>query len=285
MKTQLYTRFTLLPGAHHHQSFHNRQDMYHAAFVRTEHGDVEVAVVGCDGCSQSSNAEIGAGLAAYYAAETLVDLVSAYGMEDGTAVDLLHSAMREYLRGIIALQPHGAFYLERLDAERHGGPPMDVDSDYRLQQVLNWIGNHLLFTVVGAYFGTGGLLTFQRGDGGYAADDNVYVEDHRDMPPYMAYMFFPRQKIAEGEARLRERNLPGLPPPGFNSCYTPEVKRAAIFTDGMPTGYIPAVWELLDPVDQLEYRPDRLSREARKWLREGLLRDDLFLAAFLREPL
>ncbi len=243
-----------------------------------------MAIVGCDGCSQSAMSEVGAGLVAYYAAETLADLVADYGMVDDTALELLYTAIGEYLRGLIALQPNGAFYLDKLDEEAAGGAPLLLESDARLKQVYNWIANNLLFTIVGAYIGVEGVLVFQRGDGGYCVGDKIHIENYNDLPPYIAYMFFPKIIMEEGRQQWQTRNAANaLPPPGFKSRYFPQATRAAIFSDGMPVGRLGEVWGLADPVEQWDFLENRLVDEVRQWHQEGDVCDDLFLAVFDRE--
>lgn len=244
--------------------------------------------MGCDGCSGSVASEIGAGLAAYFAAEALCDLVQTCPVTDETSANLaavmLYERVMAYLRDLIAIQPHGRHYLECLDAEQHNGHDVVLDNDVRLQRVYNWILDNLLFTMVGAYVGQHGILAFQRGDGGCCVDDTPHTEDYRNVPPYLAYAFVPRCELERGEAHLRKRNHSAkLPPPGFTTTYTPDARRVALFSDGMPMQHVDSVWSLVDPVDQWEFRRNRVQKAARQWQRNGELHDDLFLGVFVRE--
>lgn len=277
----MHSRIALLPGSNHHEHFTNRQDMCSYNFIQDDDGTFEAVFVGCDGCSQSTQSEVGAGLVANYAVERLTDRV--HDMADpGSAYQVIHDLYDDiviYLRGLIALQPYGATYLERLDEEQQGGRRFLLEPYDRLYSVYRWIGNHLLFTIVGAHISRMGVVGFQRGDGGYQVDDVLHVEDHRNVPPYIAYQFFPLQKLDEGQAYLQHKSE--LPPPGFTIHDYPQAKKVAVFSDGMPLERIHQVWELADPLMQWESRRNRLQKAARQWHRDGELNDDLFLGVFV----
>lgn len=287
METTLKARLTLFPGTQHHNNFRNRQDMSHLALRTLDNGRIVAAVVGCDGCSQGTTSEVGAGLVAYFAAEKLLQIIENIPLIDSDAArniqDLLYQEILTYLRSLIALQPGGPQYLAYLDTEEEA-EALEIEQDAALYSVYCWLQENLLFTVVGAYIGEQGVMIFQRGDGGYAVDELVHTEDHHNLPPYLAYHFFPKYKLHEAELRLQARNLaPVLPAPGFTGDYFPGAKRVAIFSDGMPVNNIPEIWALADPLDQWDFRRNCLAKAARRWFREGELADDLFLAVFTRE--
>lgn len=287
LKSTLRARIALMPGSNHHANFVNRQDMCRASFVRVN-GELEAVFVGCDGCSASASSEIGAGLTAHFAAETLLGLVQSCPVVDDVSayhvLEILYRRIAAYLWDLIALQPQGRYYLERLDAETHGSDNLDIEADDRLFHVFHWIMDNLLFTIVGAYVGSDGIMVFQRGDGGCCVDDTLHVEDFRNVPPYLAYQFFPKRQLNIGADQMRQRNLPAeLPPAGFTGAYFSGARRVAVFSDGMPRQHLDSIWDLVDPVDKWDYVRNRLQKEARRWHRNGELDDDLFLGVFVRE--
>lgn len=290
LQTQLKARVAMMPGVRHHGHYANRQDMCHIVLVKNPNGGTEAAFVGCDGCSQSATSEVGAGLVSHFLAEKLVKYVADNDMrQDHTYIrKSLYDDMMDYMRGLIALLPYGEEYLHKLDTEEMGGPELDVDNEPRLKRVYRWVIENMLFTVVGAYVSTNGVMTFQRGDGGYYVDGDVHTEDHKNMPPYPAYGLVPSKKISpEGStaATMFIRGLnPTLPPPGFTGKYFEAGQRVAVFSDGMPTERIDEVWELTDPVTDWDSQRNLLQKQVREWFRSEELRDDLFLGVFTREP-
>ena len=273
----LKARYGLMPGSGHHEKFTNRQDMCHIRFIRNP--EMEAVFVGCDGCSSSSSSELGAGLTAYFATERLIQLIlqeqPSTELEAKRVLDCLHRDILGFLRGLIALQPGGREYLDRLDDEQHDGRDLVIDDSAEMHRIYNWIAHNLLFTVVGGYFGSDGAIAFQRGDGGYCLDNDVHTEDHNNIPPYIAYAFFPKRILDQGRTEL--------PAPGFTSTYKPNAKCLAIFSDGMPLDRMDEVWGLVDPIDRWDFNRNRLQKTMRQWFREGELYDDLFLAVLTRE--
>lgn len=92
-------------------------------------------------------------------------------------------------------------------------------------EVVSFIKDHLLATVVGFVIGEEEGVVFNAGDGLWAINDEVSVLDHGNRSPYVAYHLLPRSVMVEGTGQL---------PRTFNSVSLDvgSLKRLTVTTDG-----------------------------------------------------
>lgn len=273
-----------MPGQKHYEHFVNRQDMFGLRFIRRPDNVIKAfSLVFCDGCSEGETSEAGAALISQMAALRLVSLVQAYGLVPDLIGKLLYAQVLEIMRKLIGSLPYGAEYLVALDAEKIGGPLMDVDQNPYLRAVYDFIQRNLLFAFIAVYSDVSlGTLVLQRGDGGYVVDDEVQTLYYHDVAPYIAYDLFPQKKLDEGKEVLRIRGKTVTnPEPGFIVKHYPRARRVAVFTDGLLdnkgqplTAFINSSWELLDPIERWDYLRNMLQHKLRQMWKASEISDD-----------
>lgn len=243
------------------------QDAIATQFV-TNGNTLDVSFVLHDGSSDGRYSESAAHLLAEPAAIELARAISQHGIESADVESHMYTWYIANMHKLIAVHPYGEFYLAALQMAQ-SGRETDVDKDYRLSTVHNWIKNHLQFTVVMGYFSPKGLRTLIRGDGGFMIDDRLVVNNFDNVAPYLAYIFYSQGKIQKGIAALVDDGHKVVsPPPGFDSNFYPNAKQVAAFTDGMPTGKLNEVWDLLDPIQDWDKKRNRLQTRFRSYWQE-----------------
>lgn len=174
-----------------------------------ESDDYLVGVV-CDGCGEGLRSEVGAALATGYIAGQAAGL-----LEDGFGPEaipgILHQRTLSYLDNLVALtQPVNR---------------------------VQFIQNHLLFTIVGLILTEGSGVIFTAGDGLLAMDEETMDIDQSNRPAYIAYHLL--QDHLEDRFHL---------PDGFQVVtLPPDWQRLAITSDGFVPELLPQVWRLKHP--------------------------------------
>jgi hypothetical protein len=198
----IHVRAGSIIGIDHAQRQTNCQDSY--SLIETEQ---EVIGIVCDGCSEGAHSEVGATLAARYLAQQAAHLL-AHGT---TLLDMpvhLHTRLISFLNEFVCLmQP---------------------------ENPVEFIRQHLLFTVVGTVITPSGGVIFTAGDGMVAIDATAVTIDQSNQPAYIAYHL-----------------LLGHLPRNFHLPDTfdvvelpPDWQRAAVASDGFVPDLLPQVWGL-----------------------------------------
>lgn len=214
-------------GRGHFKGFTNRQDAL--SLFNSEVGGARLVVgIICDGCSEGSSSEVGATLAAQLLARATVKQFS-QGVPSHIIPNLLYSELLGSMHNLL-LDYSFSSYSDR----------------------VNFIKNHLLFTVVGFILTDDELVVFYTGDGSVIVNDEVSFIDADDKPIYPAYHLVDRNVL--------DTNVTSLPESFEVFRYsTQEVDRFAIGSDA---------WHReLDLIDQIWgfSNPNGLQRRLNVW--------------------
>ncbi len=270
----------------------NCQDMSGINFTTHSSGVHQVSFAIHDGSSDAKSSEVGAGLFAQWAAIQLSLTMQKYTRPELVAENMYLWYLAT-MRDLIGLHPLGKVYLSKLELCQAHGTRIDRDPQWpQLRQVYDWIKNNLLFCIILGHFNPEGFLGLRRGDGGFCIDSEIDIIEYDDVPPYLAYHFFPQERLTDGVTALLARGKEvQTPPPGFDCVYRPDTQHVAGFSDGMPIKRLDQIWNLLTPVELWDQRRNKLNETlVRKWWREllnpnmpdegWLIADDLSLFAF-----
>lgn len=221
-------------GREHVRLWRNNQDAVSVGGVTVGEKEYVYGVV-TDGCSEGKHSEVGAKLLVeWMQSEIPMILSTGVGIED--ALSALYQKAIDYLAGIA-----------RATAV---GPP---------EQIVEFIRNYLLSTVLGFLMDDEMCCVFAAGDGLVAINDDVVRIDQGNKPVYLGYHLVPRVYLQDAS---------GLPK-GFQlwKMGTASIVRMAVCTDGMEEDLLDRVWEKDSDV-QLTRELKRMSRA------EGRLSDD-----------
>ncbi len=123
----------------------------------------------CDGCGSGINSEVGARLGAAYLGQQIESL-----LKSRTSLDkiphILHKRILGFFKGML------------------GQIPFDSASSRN-----NFIGDNLLFTILGFIYTEDEVIIFAQGDGVLVVNDQVTVRDENNQPNYIAYDLVGRQ--------------------------------------------------------------------------------------------
>jgi hypothetical protein len=102
----------------------------------------------------------------------------------------------------------------------------------QIQQRVEFIHQHLLFTVIGVVITPQGGVIFHGGDGLLLLDEQAFSINQHNQPNYVAYHLI-RDYLTEAY----------VPPPHFEVYpLEPTWQRVAIATDGFSEDLLPSVW-------------------------------------------
>lgn len=199
----------------------NCQDSY-----AVQAGDSWAVGVVCDGCGSGKRSEVGATLAADFIATQAANL-----LDDGVALaalpELLYPRLLDFLGSLLhACQP---------------------------SQPVQFIHDHLLFTVLVVIVRGDAGLVLAAGDGIVVVDDRIDIRDEDNQPRYAAYELFDEAARKPGMFAIDDLGT--------------DWQRIMIASDGFEIDLLPDVWALT--------HPRALQRRLNVWSsREHRFRDD-----------
>jgi hypothetical protein len=138
-------------GSSHYKLYYNNQDSY--SFYQDRSCIVGVVA---DGCGSGINSEVGAKLAVDF----VVNYCKKHFRYNPFNVDLLQASLIEYLCNIVKNQ--------------------------QTSEELEFIENHLFFTIFGFVIQPQQTFVFHSGDGLYCINDEQFVIDQENRPQYIA---------------------------------------------------------------------------------------------------
>lgn len=182
---------------------------YQDALAVVDTPDCQIGVI-CDGCSEGAHSEAGATLGAALIASRLAWHRSSFPTIDKT-LDFVALRLLDHWKDLLA------------------------SYCFSPRQHVQFIQDHLLFTVVGFIATPQRVTVFHAGDGVYVVNEQVTLLDEMNAPHYLAYHLIPHAVERE------------LPPFGFSieSWTTAEVERLMIGSDAWvdEPDLLPGVWQ------------------------------------------
>jgi len=227
-------QFVVRKGTHvgrgHLLGLTNRQDAS-GVYEGECHDQHTVIGVICDGCSEGHASETGATLATGYLIREIYWLLQC-GMSPSEIPAVLYARLRDFLGQFLRL------YQFNSEADR-----------------VNFIKDHLLFTVVGFVVNDSDAVVFIAGDGTLIINDETKFIDAGNKPMYPAYHLVDRTMLEKEAAEL---------PTSFD-VYSPnrlDLKRLAIGSDAWSDErtLLTDIWGLKNPAG-LQRMLNRLSNQ------------------------
>lgn len=164
-------------GRSHLRNFKNRQDA--CSLFQGEANDLPLTIgIICDGCSGGDNSEVGATLASAFLVRQAL-----YLAQKGISASLIPDILYQELISFLKLQLMSHKFINEQDK-------------------VNFIENHLLFTVVGFILTPTDCVAFITGDGVVVINEEVIVKNAANMPSYPAYHLVDRSKLKANASEL-----------------------------------------------------------------------------------
>jgi hypothetical protein len=179
----------------------NCQDAVSKSVVEHNGQTYYVGVVS-DGCGEGAKTEVGASLAVAVATVKVESLIKS-GVAVKRIPNILYAQLVEYFRGLV------------MGFETKDMPP---------EVVVEFIKDHLLFTLVGFISGPENTVAFASGDGVVVINDRVDIRDENNKPHYLSYHLIDRKYLKTEGTTL---------PKGFDiyDVKTADLVRLAVGTD------------------------------------------------------
>lgn len=221
-------------GREHMRTWRNNQDAMQSGELSINKRQYLYGVV-ADGCSEGRHSEVGAKLLAEWINRELPMILST-GVSTEDAVQTLYRRAIDYLTGIVRTTVVGTS-----------------------EQMVEFVRNYLLCTIVGFVVDEQECYIFSAGDGLVVINDEMIRIDQDNKPIYLGYHVIPRSCLQDA----------GELPTGFKvmRIKTEMLQRLMISTDGMEEDAVERLWNKESDV-QLTRELKRLSRV------EGRLADD-----------
>jgi len=109
------------------------------------------------------------------------------------------------------------------------------------QEIINFIQNHLLATLIAFVIGEKEGVIFHAGDGFVVINDEVWHLEYENRSPYLGYHLVPRS-IIQGDFSELPRTFEILP------VETAQLKKLAVATDGFSEELLKRMWQEAKPV-------------------------------------
>lgn len=165
-------------GRGHIRKGTNCQDA-NAFFKGVIKGQETIIAIGCDGCSEGTDSEVGATLGTQFMIREVLGLLNK-GVPVNVVPDVLYQRLLEFLRGITV---NGYDFLSPRDK-------------------VNFIRDHLLFTVVGCIVTEEEAILFSAGDGTFVINDEIVFIKQNNAPYYPAYHLVERSYLEASASDL-----------------------------------------------------------------------------------
>jgi hypothetical protein len=216
MDSEWTLRGAKILGRDHAMAGKNCQDSYAFKTVSINGQTYQIGVV-ADGCSEGSSTEFAGILLPTFVVYQVCHLI-----QFETPI----------LQIPVALYPSVIGFLEsmcKLIPFRDG------------QEVVAFIKDHLLATIVGFVLGETEGIVFYAGDGLVAVNEEIETVDYGNKSPYLAYHLVPRSVLTEGASQLPRTFV-------SRTLGLETLQRLTITTDGFSPELLQRLWEEARPI-------------------------------------
>jgi hypothetical protein len=167
----------------------------------------------CDGCSKGKYSEVGAGMAAEFLLKQTIKLLT-----DGIPLEILPIFLHEDLLGFLRIN---------LESQPLSNP--------REQSI--YINDYLLFSIIGFVLREDKGIILGQGDGLAVINDDVFLRDYNDLPPYLGYLLVDHRHLLPGHSLINESF-------DIYEIDVPNIKKLAIGSDVWlnEQSLIPSFW-------------------------------------------